>query len=156
MIRLRPTGWGTKWRSRRSLYRDYGCLQPGDRRNVTTLAQTFRDMPQRIRWITIETDLGEHIVGWIAFGEDTDEKGRESYWLHRIAIHTRERRYGYATAALREAIRLAPVGSEILSSVAPGNRAGAAMLRGVGLRRTRRKIDVIDTVYRMRKGRYWK
>lgn len=154
--RLAPTGEKLKWRSRRSLYRDFGCLLPGEKAFVTTLARTFRDLPLLLRWICAGSGRRERIVGWIAFGPDTDERGYESYWLHRIAVHPRERRRGFAAFALREAIRQAPIGSEILSSVAPGNRAGAAMLRSVGLRRTRRMIDGCDRIYRMRKARYWK
>lgn len=155
MLRLRPTSWGTKYRSRRSLYGDFGCLLPGDRRFISTLGQTFRDMPGRIRWITDGCANCERIVGWIAFGPDTDERGEDCWWIHRIAIKPIERRRGFANRVLRAVVDDIPIGTEVLTSIVPGNRRAAAMFRKLGFRRTRRKWGT-ETIYRWRKRRYWK
>jgi ribosomal protein S18 acetylase RimI-like enzyme len=158
MISLQKTSYGSngkKPRVWRGFYRDLGCLTSEDRPFVSSLAATFRDLPGLTRWIYAGSGPFKRIVGWIAFGPDTDERGNDCFWIHRIAVNPRVRRWGIASKAIRLAIDEAPLGTEVLTSVVPGNRRAAAMFRKLGFRRTARKWES-ETIYRWRKRRYWK
>lgn len=115
-------------------------LLPGEDSFIFGVNESYEEYAEFIRWIQIKnsTTKAWEYGGMISYGPDFDEEGKPCYWIQRLIIHPKFRKFGIASQVMENVLEDIPATENVLTSIIEGNTKSESLFKKLGFVKTKR------------------